>query len=380
MVDCVNCRVAYGTGSTIPRAGDKQYRMTKESRALQIVQQIVEGDRRLAARLMRDADDAMAGAWDVLAALFPHTGRAHIVGITGNPGAGKSTLVDQLIKAYRSAGKTVGVVAIDPSSPFSGGAILGDRIRMQDHALDPGVFIRSVATRGHLGGLSRSTDDMVNILDAMGFDVVLVETVGVGQDEVDIIRTAHTCLVVLVPGLGDEVQALKAGLLEIADIFVVNKADRDESARTVSDIEMMLSLRDPSSAGKLAASQAAAHHGEGQTAAGEPDSAWQPQVLKTVSTRGQGFTQLLQGISEHRQYLESSGELNQRISFRTREVFIRLLRDRVWHSCLQRLGGIEQIDAAVEKIASRQKDPYSQADLLDKLIFGSDGGGKETAR
>ena len=204
---------------------------------------ILAGDVRAAARLMRDLDDRRPGALAALKALFPHTGKAYVVGITGNPGAGKSTVVDALIAHYRAAGERVGVVAVDPTSPFSGGAILGDRIRMQRHALDPGVFIRSLATRGHLGGLSRSTFDVAHVLDAMGFERILIETVGVGQDEVDVMRAAHTTVVVTVPGLGDDIQAIKAGLLEVADVLVVNKADREGADRTERDLMHMLDLR-----------------------------------------------------------------------------------------------------------------------------------------
>ncbi|HEY0190762.1 MAG TPA: methylmalonyl Co-A mutase-associated GTPase MeaB, partial [Kofleriaceae bacterium] len=207
------------------------------------VAQILAGDVRAAARLMRDLDDRRPEAIAALKQLFPHTGRAYIVGITGNPGAGKSTVVDALISHYRAAGERVGAVCIDPSSPLSGGAILGDRVRMQRHALDPGVFIRSLATRGALGGLSRSTFDVVCVLDAMGFDRILIETVGVGQDEIDVMRAAHTTVVVAVPGLGDAIQAIKSGLLEIADVLAVNKADREGASRTERDLRLMLELR-----------------------------------------------------------------------------------------------------------------------------------------
>src|SRR5688572_15904322 len=192
---------------------------------------------------MRDLDDRRPDAIAMLKALWPHTGKAYLVGVTGNPGAGKSTVVDALIAHYRAAGERVGVVAVDPTSPFSGGAILGDRIRMQRHSLDEGVFIRSLATRGHLGGVSRTTGDVVDVLDAAGFDVILVETVGVGQDEIDVVRLADTTAVVTVPGLGDEVQAIKAGILEIADVLVVNKADREGADRTMRDLFGMLELR-----------------------------------------------------------------------------------------------------------------------------------------
>ncbi len=207
------------------------------------IDQILAGDVRAAARLMRDLDDRRPSALETLKQLFPHTGKAYIVGVTGNPGAGKSTVVDALIAHYRAAGEKVGVVCVDPTSPFSGGAILGDRIRMQRHALDPGVFIRSLATRGHLGGLSRSTFDVAHVLDAMGFQRILIETVGVGQDEVDVMKAAHTTVVVTVPGLGDDIQAIKSGLLEVADVLVVNKSDREGADRTERDLMHMLDLR-----------------------------------------------------------------------------------------------------------------------------------------
>ncbi len=338
-----------------------------------IVEKILAGDRRLAARLMRDVDDALPGSREVLAALYRHTGRAHIVGVTGNPGAGKSTLLNRLIKGWRARGKTVAVVAIDPTSPFSGGAILGDRIRMQDHALDPGVFIRSVATRGHLGGLSRSTDDLVNIFDAMGFDLVVVETVGVGQDEIDVVRTAHTSLVVLVPGLGDEIQALKAGILEIADIFVVNKADREGADRTAQEIRTMMTLGDPESAARAAAGEAQIHHGaveRGDASAPQaPVEAWYPPVHKVVATRGQGVEELIALIEEHAKHLQRSGLIDRRRRLRVREGLLRQAREALWQQALLRLGGEAEIDASIEAIAAQRTDPYSEADRLTARVL-----------
>ena len=237
------------------------------------VAEILAGEIRAAARLMRDLDDRRPEALATLKALYPHTGKAYLVGITGNPGAGKSTLVDQLIAHHRAAGETVGVVCVDPTSPFSGGALLGDRIRMQRHATDPGVFIKSVATRGHLGGLSRSTFDIAHVLDAMGYARILIETVGVGQDEVDVMRAAHTTVVVSVPGLGDEIQAIKSGLLEIADVLVVNKADRPGVDQTERDLVHMQGLR------------------------AEPREV---EIVRTIATHGHGVAELAGAIERHR--------------------------------------------------------------------------------
>jgi LAO/AO transport system kinase len=205
-------------------------------------ERILAGDTLAAARLMRDIDDRMPEATEVLKELYPKTGRAYIIGVTGAPGSGKSTLVDRMVEVFRKEGKSVGVVAVDPTSPFTGGAILGDRVRMQRHATDDGVFIRSLATRGCLGGLTRSTQDIVNVMDAMAKDIIIVETVGVGQDEVDIVNLAHTSVVVLVPGMGDEIQAIKAGIIEIGDIFIINKCDRDGTDKTEYELRMVLEM------------------------------------------------------------------------------------------------------------------------------------------
>jgi len=279
-----------------------------------LAERIVGGDVRAAARLMRDLDDRYCEAEETLRALFPMTGRAWVIGITGSPGAGKSTLTDQLIGHHRRAGRTVGVIAVDPTSPFSGGAILGDRIRMQDHATDPGVFIRSLGTRGNLGGLSRSTSDLVKVLDAMGKEVILVETVGVGQDEVEIASLAHTVVVVAVPGMGDDVQAIKAGVLEIADVFCVNKADREGADRTIRDLQGMLEVRriiqappqdhDPH------------HHpaGAAPEAANDPDPGWEPPIVRAVAVTGEGIADLGGAMQRHLDWLVASGEK------RTREV------------------------------------------------------------
>ena len=301
-----------------------------------LADRVLQGDVRAAARLMRLIDDAQPAAEGELRALFPSTGRAQLIGITGNPGAGKSTLVDRLIAHLRRLGKTVGVIAVDPTSPFTGGAILGDRIRMQDHALDPGVFIRSLATRGQLGGLSRATGDCVRVLDAMGKDVVIVETVGVGQDEVEICRLAHTTVVVVVPGLGDDIQAIKAGILEVADLFCVNKADREGADRTVRDLRQMMEL-----------------------AAKDREVA----IVKCVASQGEGIGELWDGIEAHYHLLKAGPGLLQRETQRARYELIEILRDRMLRAAVERLSAQgAHIDELALRIARRDLDPYSVAD------------------
>lgn len=306
-----------------------------------LTDRILAGDIRAAARLMRLADDRDPAARTQLAALFPHTGRAHIVGITGNPGAGKSTLVDMLVKVFRSRGRTVGVVAIDPSSPFTGGAILGDRIRMQRHAEDPGVFIRSLATRGHLGGLTRSTSDVVTVLDAMGFDLVLIETVGVGQDEVDIVRNAHTSVVVLVPGLGDEIQIMKAGLLEIADIFSVNKADRPGVERVLAELETLQRIVAPDSQQCVV------------------------PILKTVASRNEGITELADAVEQHGDSIRKSGTWERREGVRLSDVIHAILRERMTAEFETRLDDLERTTGLSRRLLSRTVSPY---DVAEKLL------------
>jgi len=301
-----------------------------------LADRVLQGDVRAAARLMRLIDDTQPAAEQELRALFPSTGRAQLIGITGNPGSGKSTLVDGLIGHLRGLGKTVGVVAVDPTSPFTGGAILGDRIRMQDHALDPGVFIRSLATRGQLGGLSRATSDCVRVLDAMGKDVVIVETVGVGQDEVEVCRLAHTTVVVVVPGLGDDIQAIKAGILEVADLFCVNKADREGADRTVRDLRQMLEL--------------STHERE-------------MAIVKCVATQGEGIGELWKAIEDHYGFLKSGPGLLQRETQRARHELIEILRERMLRAAVERLSSQgEHLDELALRIARRELDPYGVAD------------------
>ena len=330
-----------------------------------LAEKVLAADVRAAARLMRDLDDRLPEAEVALRALFPSTGRAYVVGLTGAPGAGKSSLTDRLIARLRKAGKTVGVVAIDPTSPFTGGAILGDRIRMQDHALDPGVFIRSLGTRGHLGGLSRSTSDVVQVMDAMGKDVILVETVGVGQDEIEVATLAHTVVVVAVPGMGDDVQAIKAGVLEIADVFAVNKADREGADRIVRDLQMMLELRRSVSA-RPPPDHDAQHRFRGGGEAPPPGSGdWEPPIVRTVAVKDEGTDDLIAAIERHRAHLEASGQRRAREAARARASFVAVLRERLLAGALERLEAeMGRLDAVAERIAAHEADPYALAEEL----------------
>lgn len=296
--------------------------------------QLLQGDIRAGARLMRWLEDDRPEAVELLKQIFPRTGRAQLIGITGNPGSGKSTLTDKLIAHYRKLGKKVGVVCIDPSSPFTGGAILGDRIRMGSHATDSGVFIRSLATRGAHGGLSRATYDVVNVLDAMGYEVVLIETVGVGQDEIDIVRLAHTNLVVVIPGLGDDIQAIKAGILEIADIFVINKADRPGVERTITDLRYLQSL--------------------------EPEpTPWTAPILPTVATHGDGIEALTDAILTHSQFLETNDERQKAAQRRQEHVLWALLHDRFHKVLTQQMLRGERLEHYLTDLVNRSVDPHT---------------------
>jgi len=297
----------------------------------------LSGERASIARLISMVEQGGDAAHRAIAKLYPHTGSAYTVGITGAPGAGKSTLTDKLISRIRKEDVEVGVLAIDPSSPFSGGAILGDRVRMQDHATDPGVFIRSMATRGHLGGLSLATPQAVRVLDAAGKPWVLIETVGVGQVEIEVAGAADTTMVVVNPGWGDAVQAAKAGLLEIADLFVVNKADRDGAAETVRDLEFMLDL--------------------------SLESDWRPPIVKTVASKGEGFDELWEAITSHRAFLESDGRLAARRTKRIREELRSIVVERLYARAGEVLAG-PRFDDLAAAVDAREVDPYSAAESL----------------
>jgi LAO/AO transport system kinase len=308
--------------------------------ASSLAKRILEGDIRAASRLMRDIDDQIPTALESLKELYPKTGKAYIIGITGPSGSGKSTIVDKMIDIFRKEGKSVGIVAVDPTSPFSGGAILGDRIRMQRHATDEGVFIRSLATRGCLGGLSRSTQDIVNVMDAMGKDIILVETVGVGQDEVAIVNTAHTSIVVLVPGLGDDIQAIKAGIIEIGDLFVINKCDREGADKMERDLRMVLEM------GR------------------KREEGWEPLIFKTEAILGKGIFELVYGIYRHKQALEQSQSLGKKLRERTKTTFLEILETEVMSHFIEKMKQKGEWDKILDDLMNRRIDPYSVAERL----------------
>jgi LAO/AO transport system kinase len=323
------------------------------------------------ARAVSIVENQREGSDALLGALHARIGRARRIGVTGPPGAGKSTLSTQLITSWRQAGLTVGVVAVDPTSPFTGGALLGDRIRMESVALDPGVFIRSLATRGSLGGLSAATRVVADILDAYGFDRILLETVGVGQSELDVARVADSTIVVLVPESGDSIQALKAGLMEIADVFVVNKADRPGADRVRNDIELMLGMR----AG-LTLSQVPAHHGVDlkaianpgkaarQAAAREQGAVWVPPVVQTVAAKGEGIAEVSSALDRHDRYLEASGERERRRRARWREQVVEVAEQRVRRRLLNHHDMRALLDERLPAIMSGSLSPYAVADEL----------------
>jgi LAO/AO transport system kinase len=322
---------------------------------MQIVKKILEGDVRTAARFIRDIDDKMPNVNNVLKELYPHTGHAYIIGITGFPGVGKSTLVDQLIQVIREQGKSVGVISIDPTSPFSGGAILGDRIRMQRHALDDDVFIRSLATRGYFGGLTASTKGVVDVMDAMGKDFILVETVGVGQDEVDVMNVAHSTLIVLIPGMGDNIQAIKAGILEVGDIFVINKADQKGVEKSVRDIQIMIEI-------------------DQSLKKGEDKDGWVPKIMRTQATTGVGIKELFDQITVHRDFLFGEGidYYKKRKYLRDRLELIDMIESKILGDMINRLEKSGELDEALGKMYNDNIDPYTLCDDIVERILHKD--------
>jgi len=304
-----------------------------------LIESLREGDPRVLARAISTVENRRPGWSDLLKALFPHTGKARVVGLTGAPGAGKSTLVDQVAKLYRKRNRTVGIIAVDPTSPYTGGAILGDRIRMQDHFSDPGIYIRSMATRGSLGGLARTTADVATVLDASGRDVILIETVGVGQDEVEIVRLADITVVIPVPGMGDDVQTIKAGIMEIADIFVINKSDREGAERVEREIRALQSL------------------------AVRKDG-WTPPIVKTVASEGKGVEELATAIAEYEKYLQKENRAFKKSVENWQERLVEMLREAMLDRARAQLGD-GSIAKLAEEVADHRRDPYS---LIEEIV------------
>ncbi|HHV78281.1 MAG TPA: methylmalonyl Co-A mutase-associated GTPase MeaB [Firmicutes bacterium] len=320
--------------------------MEEDGNVVSILERILAGDKLALARAISMVENEEPGAKDIMKKVHTMSGKSHIVGITGAPGVGKSTLVNGLIKAFRSEGKRVGVIAVDPTSPFSGGAILGDRLRMQSHALDPGVFIRSLATRGYLGGLSKAAGQVIKLLDVYGSEVILVETVGTGQSEVDIMRYAHTVVVVVAPGLGDEIQAIKAGILEIGHVFVVNKADRDGADKTIQELQFMLDMS-------------------------REEKAWKPPIIKAVASRGDGLNEVARNVKEHLKVLQVTGRLTDHMKraaeFEVRELLIDSLVDNV----ISRAKAAGEWERIIHRVAGRDLDPYAAACRLSRFLRSS---------
>jgi LAO/AO transport system kinase len=338
-------------------------------RSDQLIEELLNGKHRALARVISKIENRAPGYRDLVSRLHEHTGDATVVGVTGSPGAGKSTLVDKMAETYRDRGETVGVIAIDPSSPFTGGAVLGDRIRMASNVGDMDVFFRSMSARGTLGGLSTATTDAVKALDAFGKDRIIIETVGAGQNEVDIVGTADTVAVLVPPSSGDDVQMLKAGILEIADVFVVNKADLDGADRTVQELREMIHMRDDS---PLAGT--AGHHGVDESGLGDDDGddsddeGWEPPIVETVAKSGEGVDEFLETLTDHRAWLEESGELASRTRERYAEEIRRLLREEAAALVETEIESRGGLDEYVDAVAARRTDPYEVTDEVVEPI------------
>ncbi|MDT7635027.1 MAG: GTPase [Pseudonocardiales bacterium] len=320
--------------------------MPRQHNVSDLVTRAQDGDPRAVARLISMVEDASPRLREVAAALAPHTGRAQVVGLTGSPGVGKSTTTSVLVTALRKQGKRVGVLAVDPSSPFSGGALLGDRVRMQDHATDSGVFIRSMATRGHLGGLSWATPQALRVLDAAGCDVVLVETVGVGQSEIEVVSLADTTVVLLAPGMGDGIQAAKAGILEVADVFVVNKADRDGADQAVRDLRYMLSL------------------GERREQDG---STWKAPIVRTIASKGEGIDDVVDALDEHREWMAKSGERDRRRQRRAEAEIEAITLEQV-RARIGDVRGSVNLPELAKRVVAGELDPYTASEELMETV------------
>lgn len=309
---------------------------------MDLAERLLKGEKRAAARLITKVENNETDALEILSEIYPYTGKARVIGITGPPGAGKSTLTDKLVKRLRKDNKKVGIIAVDPTSPFTGGSILGDRIRMSDLNTDPGVFIRSMGTRGYLGGLSKATQGAVKVLDAYGVDYIFIETVGVGQSEVDIVKATDTVLMVMVPGLGDDIQAIKAGIMEIGDVFVINKADREGADRTKTEIEMMLDF----------------NHKE-----------WRPPVTKVVAIKNEGIEELIEALNNHYEYLSKNDKLIERRTKNSELEILELTQQSLMNRVLSSNQQREEIRSYAEKVANREVDPYRVSnEIVTKIL------------